>query len=251
MPNDKVERNEPQSPETAIRNHGPTWLLLLLAFLPFVLKIATIWFGPNSYLFQSSYKFAQLAGPIYWRRKYLQLRGWKSCWPLDDAWPTARMWLWGALAAIALAVSAILAVLILAPWLEIDASKLRLLFDRRFDVTPIRAALIVVYLFTINAALEEFHFRVWLDKQLSIRFGDWAGIAGSSLAFGAMHTLIFAGMEGVSGLAVALVCVALTIAGISWSILMRQTSGIYVPWLSHGLTDSILLTWGLFWLGYF
>ena len=49
----------------------------------------------------------------------------------------------------------------------------------------------------------------------------------------------------------ALVFVSLWIAGASWSLIARRPGGIHAAWLSHGLTDSGLLTWGLLWLGYF
>ena len=72
-----------------------------------------------------------------------------------------------------------------------------------------------------------------------------------AIAFGAMHGFIFSGVATVGPLAKLLLFVALFIAGISWSLIARRPGGIHAAWLSHGLTDAALLTWGLSWLGYF
>jgi membrane protease YdiL (CAAX protease family) len=123
--------------------------------------------------------------------------------------------------------------------------------DARFAMTPIKAMLVVLYLLSINAALEELHFRAWLDGELSSRWGDAVGIIVSALAFAAMHVFIFAGGAGASPTALVLIFLALAVAGTCWSLLARRRGGIHAAWLSHGLTDATLLTWGLFWLGYF
>jgi hypothetical protein len=57
-------------------------------------------------------------------------------------------------------------------------------------------------------------------------------------------------MTGATPLVLWLVFASLFIAGVSWSLIARRPGGIHAAWLSHGLTDAGLLTWGLFWLGY-
>ena len=147
--------------------------------------------------------------------------------------------------------TAIVAVLTLAPMLAIDPEKIRAGLSDKFALTPAKAAIAVAYLFTINAALEELHFRAWLDRELTVRFGNRTGILLSAAVFAAMHMFIFSGMEGVTIWVLALVFLSLTIAGVSWSLIARRPGGIHAAWLSHGLTDAGLLTWGLFWLGFF
>ena len=111
--------------------------------------------------------------------------------------------------------------------------------------------IVVVFLTSINSALEELHFRAWLDPELSRRFGDSAGIVASAAAFGAMHVLIFANMRDVTPVVLGLVFLALFAMGTAWSMLARRPGGIHAAWFSHALTDAGLLTWGLYWLDYF
>jgi hypothetical protein len=51
--------------------------------------------------------------------------------------------------------------------------------------------------------------------------------------------------------AYVLLFVALLLIAVVWSLLARRPGGIHAAWLSHAMTDAGLLTWGLFWLGYF
>jgi hypothetical protein len=62
---------------------------------------------------------------------------------------------------------------------------------------------------------------------------------------------IFSGFPDVTVWVLSLVFLSLMIAGVSWSLIARREGGIHAAWLSHGLTDAGLLTWGLFWLGFF
>jgi membrane protease YdiL (CAAX protease family) len=132
----------------------------------------------------------------------------------------------------------------------IDPEPIRAGLDVRFAVGPVGACLVVIFLSLLNSALEELHFRAWLDREISSRWGTVAGISISAVAFGAMHVLIFLGMPGLPCLAMLLVPLGLAVAGVAWSILMRLPGGIHAAWFSHGLTDSLLLGWGLHWLGY-
>ena len=72
----------------------------------------------------------------------------------------------------------------------------------------------------------------------------------SASAFASMHLLIFRGMPGATAGPQAVVFASLALAGLFWSYLARRPGGIHAAWLSHGLTDALLLTWGLRWLGY-
>lgn len=229
------------------------WFILALASVPFVIKLGVLLAGATGYALQSLYKIAQLAVPAYWRGAIDRRRGWGVFWPVDEPLPS-----WTTVAA-AVAVAAMLAgtavcgVLFIAPTagIAVNLQELRSGFDTRFHLTPARAALIVLYLLTINAALEELHFRAWLDRELSSRWGSTVGILISAGAFALMHLFIFAGMPAATPVVLCLVFVGLGVAGICWSLIARRPGGIHAAWLSHGLTDAGLLTWGLFWLGYF
>ena len=229
---------------------GPLWLLFCLAILPFAAKVLVVASGRTGYLVQSTYKALQAAAPIGWRRRFGH-RGLDCLWPVREPLPAASTWALAVLVAAALAGAAIAAVSVAAGRLGIDPAVLKTQYDAKFSLTPLKAAGIVAYLFTLNAALEELHFRAWLDREIAARFGHPAGIAVSASAFAAMHLGIFAGMEGATPIVLGLVFIGLLIAGVSWSLIARRPGGIHAAWLSHGLTDAGLLTWGLFWLGYF
>ena len=229
---------------------GPLRLLVVLGLLPFAIKAAALaWFAQN-YLAQSVYKIAQLLVPVGWRRRFDGRRGWASVWPVDEPLPSASTWL----LAVAIAALSIAASSQLVPWFAaqvgFEPSQLREHFDARFALTPWRAAAVVIYLATINAGLEELHFRAWLDRELSMRLGSATGIALSAATFAGMHTFIFAGMEGLTLWMLGGVFAGLLVMGIAWSLLARRPGGIHAAWLSHGLTDAGFLGWGLYWLGY-
>jgi len=228
-----------------------TWLLLLLAAAPFLVKTTSLVFLAQNYLAQSAYKILQLAAPLWWRRTINHCSGRRCLWPTDEPLPRAGTWTAAVVIATVAVLLAMLCVPPLAAWLEIDPHVLRRDFDARFNITPWRAVAVVLFLSTLNAALEELHFRAWLDPELSRRFGNGVGILGSALTFAAMHLLIFAKMQNVTAAALGLVFVALVAIAVAWSVLARRVGGIHAAWLSHALTDAGLLTWGLVWLGYF
>lgn len=223
--------------------------ILVLAGLPFAAKGATVWFGLSGYLAQSSYKILQLAIPLLWRYGRGE-RGFSVAWPVRDGFPFWRLLNLGAAIALLLAGSAIGAVLLLGPTLGLHPAVLREGFDGRFAVSGAAAVAVVLFLSFLNSALEELHFRVWLDRELTKRLGNIIGIGVSALAFGCMHGFILLGLPGVPTMVIPLMVGGLTFAGICWSLLLRRPGGVYAAWLSHGLTDALLLTWGLFWLGY-
>jgi membrane protease YdiL (CAAX protease family) len=156
----------------------------------------------------------------------------------------------GTLIAVVLSLTGIAAANFLLPLWLLDPQIIRNGFDERFAVCPLAAVLVVVFLSFINAALEELHFRAWLDRELSLRMGNVMGVGISAAAFGSMHALIFLGLPGFPLSLVAFAVLGLMICGICWSLLMRKPGGIHAAWWSHGLADALLLGWGLHWLGY-
>lgn len=226
-------------------------LLILLgaAALPFVAKILVMALGLQGYVLQSLYKILQLLVPGAWR--YAEgKRGLAILWPTDEPLPSRAVWLMGTLSAGALALAGMLALRWLLPLWKLDARIIRQGFDERFTAGPLAAVLIVLFLSFLNAALEELHFRAWLDRELSLRIGAPAGIGVSAAAFGTMHGFIFFGLPGFPPTLIALAMLSLAFCGACWSILMRRPGGIHAAWWSHGLTDALLLGWGLRWLGY-
>ncbi len=228
-----------------------TLLLLALAAAPFAAKTISLLWLANNYLAQSAYKAFQLSAPAWWRRTVDHKRGWAILWPVDQPWPAPSTWAIGvAIAALAIG-AAMICLPMIAQFLDLDPAALRDDIDARFDITPWRAAAVVVFLTALNSGLEELHFRAWLDRELSRRFGDALGIASSAAAFAGMHLFIFANMRGIASAAIALLFGGLFIIAVVWSLLARRPGGIHAAWLSHALTDAGLMGWGLFWLGYF
>lgn len=219
--------------------------VLLLAALPFGIKAITLFAGATGYGLQSLYKIAQLGVPLLWWR-----RSWQSPRSLLVVRPSVGLLAVAAAVSVLVTVLAIALILTLAPIFDLDPVELRKAYDDRFAVSGMGAVAVVVFLSFLNSALEELHFRAWLDRELSQRVGDVAGVAVSACAFGGMHGFILIGMPNVPTIGIVLMAIGLAFVGACWSMMMRRPGGIYAAWLSHGLTDALLLTWGLFWLGY-
>ena len=223
-------------------------LLLFLAALPFGIKAVTMASGATGYVLLSGYKIAQVLSPVAWRIAKGE-RGPEALWPAQRR-PSGFLLALGAATGVAFGLGAIAAASVLVPASGMQPSDVRDGFDRAFEVDGYGALAVAAFLAFANSAIEEAHFRLWLDRELSERLGDAAGIALSALAFGAMHGFIFLGMPAMPLPLAAVAVAALVLAGTCWSALARRPGGFYAAWLSHGLCDALLLTWGLFWLGY-
>lgn len=226
-------------------------VVLLLAALPFAVKAATMFaLGATTYGLQSLYKVTQMFLPAAWRYAHGE-RGWGMFWPVKEPRPSARLLGIGALTGALFGGGAIMGALLLAPAFDLDPAMIRSGFDANFDVDGYTALGVVIFLSFANSAIEEMHFRVWLDGEVSKRRGNAAGIAMSAFAFAAMHGFILLGFETMPAMLAVLVTVCLAGAGACWSFMVRRSGGLYAAWISHALCDALLLGWGLFWLGYF
>ena len=233
------------------RSGSLTWLLLALAAAPFVANTVVVYYGLPGYGWQLVYKSLLLAAPVFWRYQFGGHRGLACFWPVNEPLPSAATWAIAVTVALTMAGASISAIMGLGELLGLDRHVLKGELDAKFTLTTPIAILIVVYLFSFNAALEELHFRAWFDRELSARWGSFAGITISAAAFGAMHFFVFAGMGSATFGVMFLMFVSLFIAGVSWSLIARREGGIHAAWLCHGLTNVGLMTWGLSWLGYF
>lgn len=227
----------------------PLFFLFLTAALPFAAKIGVMLLGLQGYALQSLYKIFQLCIPIGWRYKQHK-RGLELFWPIHEPLPSRHTWIIATALSILLSGGAISIVYLVALVWHIDPAMLREGFDQRFSVSGTTAVLVVFFLSFINSALEELHFRAWLDRELSQKIGNIGGITISAAAFAGMHGLIFWGLPGFPSSLIALPILGLFICGVCWSMLSRKLGGIHAAWWSHGLADALLLSWGLYWLGY-
>jgi membrane protease YdiL (CAAX protease family) len=225
--------------------------LLLLAALPFAVKAVTMFgIGATTYGLQSLYKLAQVCSPAAWRFAHGE-RGWGVVWPAKEPRPSLRLLSLGVVSGVLLGGTAIVGALVLAPAFGLDPVTIRAGFDANFDVDGFAVLGVAVFLSFANSAIEEMHFRVWLDGEASKRWGNAAGIALSASAFAAMHGFILLGFEAMPAMLAVLVTACLAGAGACWSLMVRRSGGVYAAWVSHALCDALLLGWGLFWLGYF
>lgn len=223
--------------------------LLSFAAAPFIVKAFTMAFVAKGYGLQSLYKFAQIFVVLAWRRAHGE-KGFSIAWPIHEAKPSFSLLGMAIGSGVLFGFAAIVAVRALTPIYGMDPTVIRAGFDNTFAVDGIFALVVCAFLAFINSAIEEMHFRVWLDGEVSKRIGDACGIAVSSVAFGAMHGFVLWGFPTMPTSMSALILCCLIGAGTCWSLMVRRTGGIYAAWISHGLTDAILLMWGLFWLGY-
>lgn len=223
------------------------WVLALAA-VPFALKFLSHYGLGANYVAQSLYKLGQLFVPVLWRRRVEGRRGWACWWYVEEPLPTRRVGSIAVALAVVMVALPALAIPLLAQKFNVDPLAVRAHLSAKFSLTPALAVPAVVFLSTLNAGLEEFHFRGWLDRQLSMRCGALVGALGSAAAFALMHLFIFAGVPDAKPAAQVGVFVVLFGAGLIWSWLARRPGGIHAAWLAHGLTDAGLLTWGLFWI---
>lgn len=227
----------------------PLLLIFLTASFPFATKVAVLTLGLQGYVAQSLYKIFQILVPVFWRRKE-GLKGMALLWPFAEPIPPLKTWVIATVVALVLSGSAILAIPLLLPIWDIRPETIREGFDARFSVSAGGAVAVVLFLSCANSAIEELHFRAWLDPAISRHLGNYFGILISALAFGCMHGLIFYGTPGIPAAPIFIIIGALTLAGVCWSLLARMRGGIHVAWWSHACTDAVLLLWGLYWLGY-
>ena len=94
--------------------------------------------------------------------------------------------------------------------------------------------------YTMNALLEEWFYRGFLDARL--------GPVAASMNFGAQHAIVLSGLS--CPLPALLAGVACVPASLVWSTLARRTGGILVPFLSHMTADLVLFAAGLRILGW-
>jgi len=155
------------------------------------------------------------------------------------AWPNRRNICEAVISGLALGTLAFGLLYLVLPLL-VDVASVREGFDARYHYTPTTAIIAAILIMSINALLEEWFYRGFLD--------NYAGVPLSVFFFGLQHAIVLAGIAGpVPGVIAG---VAVMPAGLLWTWLARRSNGIFTPFISHALTDVILLTGGLWMLGY-
>lgn len=194
-----------------------------------VLGLASMghWIG-HGWLGHGLYKVGLLAVPL--------LAGVRFSRPLR---PSGRSVLGGVGLGLLLGAAAAGLVASLLPRF-VDPSALRASFDARYGTTPATVLVAALAVATMNALLEEWFYRGFLDARIGASF--------ASFIFGVQHAIVLSGLAGpLPAFLAGALCVP---AGLVWSSLARRTGGILVPFLSHMAADLVLFAAGLRILGW-
>ncbi len=120
-----------------------------------------------------------------------------------------------------------------------EPTVMRHALDARFSYTPAAAITAAILIATLNAVLEEWFYRGWLDAR--------AGLVTGALTFAAQHVLVLAPLVGLVGALGA--GLAVVPAALAWSWLTGR-DGWGLAAVSHIAADLVLFAGGLALLGY-
>ena len=111
--------------------------------------------------------------------------------------------------------------------------------------TPIRYAVLAVFLAVIHSLMEEYYWRWFVFGRLRRLVALSVAVVVSSLAFMAHHVIVL-GMFFPNHFWTAAVPFSLCIAvgGAFWAYLYHRTDSIYSAWISHLLVDLAVLAIG-------
>lgn len=181
----------------------------------------------HAWLGHGLYKLALLALPF--------ACGCRAAWP---ARPTGRQ---VALAVTSGAMLGLIAFCLIAGIVPrfISFSELRANFDARYGYTPLTAGIAALAIASLNALLEEWFYRGFLDRQL--------GAPLSALVFSLQHVIVLIGLGGPAASVAA--GIAVYPAALIWTYVTKQ-GGISMAFLSHAITDAVFLAGGFYLLGY-
>lgn len=109
------------------------------------------------------------------------------------------------------------------------------LFHPGFTGTPPPVALLV-FLFLVNAVLEEIFYRVWLQTRLEARYGRWPAIVLVALLWSCWHVAI----QGGNGFGVDLATVVARLGaeGLFFGYLWSRYRNPWLLFVVHGVTNA-------------
>ena len=207
---------------------GQRWLFLAFIVAMIPLSLAAI--GPligHAWIGHGFYKIALLSIPFAFGLRFTLPRG------FNRAQITA-----GVISGFILGASALTLLFVLMPLVSSPA-EIRASLDARYHYTPLTAVSAALFIMTFNALLEEWFYRGFLNRL--------AGPILASFVFGLQHTIVLWGLAG-SGVAI-LAGLIVVPAGVIWSLIAPEGK-IFIPFISHAITDLFLVGGGLFLLGY-
>jgi hypothetical protein len=235
------------------RRFDPTWGALLFALL-FPSLTAWIYFvvlanrpgapGGASYLALVTYaasKTIQFAFPLAWvmlieRRRVILTR------PKPAG---LRLGLAFGLAVMTLVFAAYFGFLRLNPMLASTPEKVLSRIKLFHADTPLRYALLTLFLAGVHSLLEEYYWRWFVFGELRRLISPVAAIVVSSFGFMAHHViLLWVYLPGHFWEAALPFSLCVAGGGAAWAWLYQRTGTLYAPWLSHLLVDVAILAVG-------
>jgi membrane protease YdiL (CAAX protease family) len=200
--------------------------IFLIGLLPTAVAVAGVALG-TAWLGHAAYKFLLLALPL--------ILGWRfsSLYPIRRAALTPAI-----LSGLALGGTAAVGLAVLLPALR-EPALIRASLDARYGLTPVLAIVFALFNMTVNAVLEEVFYRGLLAPRL--------GTIVSTTLFALQHVAILAGPAGLPAALAAGGCTFL--AGVVWCGLAAR-HGLAAAAISHIAADLVVLSTGLWLLGY-
>ncbi|HEV3448025.1 MAG TPA: CPBP family intramembrane glutamic endopeptidase [Gemmataceae bacterium] len=111
--------------------------------------------------------------------------------------------------------------------------------------TPLRYALLTLFLAGVHSLLEEYYWRWFVFGELRLLISPVAAIVVSSFGFMAHHViLLWVYLPGHFWEAALPFSLCVAGGGAAWAWLYQRTGTLYAPWLSHLLVDVAILAVG-------
>lgn len=111
--------------------------------------------------------------------------------------------------------------------------------------TPLRFAILAVFLSLFHSLLEEYYWRWFVFGELLRRITRWAAYVIASVGFSAHHFLVVLAYFGAEQLPwVVFFSLGVAVGGAMWCWLYERYDSLFAPWISHLLVDVALLSVG-------
>ena len=164
----------------------------------------------------------------------------------SDSWAKPdykRSLLWGLVTGLAIASTALVVyhfVLepsgLMAGPTEQARAKLK---EAGLDSLPVFLAVALFYSLC-HSGLEEYYWRWFVFRHLTLRWSETAATVVSSLGFMAHHVLVLARYFGWGSPLTYGLALSVAIGGVIWAVMYRRFGTLVGPWLSHAFVDAAI-----------
>ncbi len=151
--------------------------------------------------------------------------------------------IWGLLTGLAIAGAALaLYHWVLQPsgWMAGPTEQARAKL-RETGLNSLPVFLVVALFYSLcHSGLEEYYWRWFVFRHLTLRWNLTMAVLVSSLGFMAHHVLVLARYFGWGSPLTYGLALSVAVGGVIWSVLYRRFGTIAGPWLSHALVDAAI-----------